>query len=405
MTKQVQVAIIGAGPAGLAAAMSLRDAGITDVVVLERETEAGGIPRHCGHPPFGITEFGRILTGPGYAARLRAAACDIDIRTRRTVTALSPGGELRLTTPDGSQTVHAERVLVATGIRETPRSAYMASGTRPMGICNTATLQQYVYLHGLVPFRRPIILGTELVSFSALLTCRRAGIRPVAMIEEGDRVMARPPAALLPRLVMGIPILLGTRIEEIEGADRVSAVRIGTPDGTTRRLECDGVLLTGKFTPENALVRSSHLTMDQATRGPEIDQFGRCSDPAFSSAGNILRAVETAGCCYREGLRAGRAIAASLRAGTAEPIIRIAVGHTPPVEFVVPQVVSLPLASPATPEFGLRVKQPWRGVLGLAVNGRELWSRNISALPERRVRIPPAAIGGEPVETIDIITA
>ncbi len=405
MTRQVQVAIIGAGPAGLAAAMSLRDAGITDVVVLERETEAGGIPRHCGHPPFGIREFRRILTGQGYAARLRAATRDIEVRTRQAVTALHPGGELWLTTPGGPQTIHAERVLVATGIREMPRSGYLASGTRPMGVCNTAALQQYVYLHGLLPFRHPIILGTELVGFSALLTCRRAGIKPVTMIEEGDRVTARTPVAMFFRMAMGVPILLGARIEEIEGHDRVSAVRITTRDGGMRRLECDGVLLTGNFTPESALVHNSHLTMDQATRGPEIDQFGRCSDSVYSAAGNILRAVETAGWCFREGRRAGRAIAASLRGDLATPTNRIPVGHAPPVEFVVPQVVSQPLLNSKLPEFGLRVEQPCRGVLGLAVNGRELWSRKLSALPGRRIRIPPVAVGGELVETLHITLA
>ena len=405
MTRQVKVAIIGGGPAGLAAAMILRDAGITDVVVLERETEAGGIPRHCGHPPFGIREFGRIMTGPGYAARLRAATRDIEVRTRNAVTALHPGGALWLTTPDGPQTIHAERVLIATGIREAPRAQYLASGTRPMGVCNTGALQQYVYLHRLVPFRRPIVLGTELVGFSALLTCRRAGIKPVAMIEEGDRVTARFPAALFPRLVMGVPILLGARIEEIEGDDRVRAVRIGRRDGAIHRFACDGVLLTGKFTPENALVQSSHLIIDRATRGPEIDQFGRCSDPVYSSAGNILRAVETAGWCFREGRRAGRAIADSLRGDLAGPANRIPVGHAPPIEFVVPQVVSQPLVNSLLPEFGLRVEQPCRGVLGLAVNGRELWSRKISALPGRRIRIPPVAVGGEPVEALDITIA
>ncbi len=400
--RRVAVAIIGAGPAGLAAAMTLRDAGITDLVVLERETEAGGIPRHCGHPPFGIREFGRLLTGPGYAARLRAASRDIEVRTRHAVTALHPGGELWLTTPDGPQTIHAQRVLIATGIREAPRSAYLASGTRPMGVCNTGALQQYVTLHRLVPFRRPIVLGTELVGFSALLTCRRAGIEPVAMIEEGDRVTAWRPAALFSRLVMGVPVLLGARIEEIEGDVRVRAVRIGTRDGATRRFECDGVLFTGKFTPESALVRPSHLTLDGATRGPAIDQFGRCSDPVYSSAGNVLRPVETAGWCFREGRRVGRAIADSLRGDLAEPANRIPVGHAPPVEFVVPQVVSQPLVDSMLPEFGLRMDRPCRGILGLAVNGRRLWSRKLSALPGRRIRIPPLAVGGEAVETLRI---
>lgn len=405
MTGKVEVAIIGGGPAGLAAAMALRDAGVTDVVVLERETEAGGIPRHCGHPPFGIREFGRLLTGPRYAARLRAVTRDIDVRTRQSVTALNLDGELWLTTPDGLQTIHAKRVLIATGIREMPRSAHLAPGTRPMGICNTATLQQYVYLHGLIPFRRPVILGTELVAFSALLTCRRAEIKPAAMIDEGDRVTARFPAVLFSRLAMGVPVLLGARVEEIEGSDRVTAVQIGMRDGITRRMECDGVLFTGNFIPESTLVHASHLTVDRATRGPEIDQFGRCSDPVYSCAGNIVRAVETAGWCFREGQRVGRAIADSLSGNLAEPTNRIPVDYAPPVEFVVPQVVSQPLVNSMLPEFGLRVEQPFRGVLGLAVNGRERWTQKIPALPGRRIRIPPLAVGSDPIETLDITLA
>ncbi len=405
MTKHCKVAIVGAGPAGLAAAMALSDAGIRDLVVLEGENEAGGNPRHCSHPPFGIREFGRILTGPGYAARLRRATRDIEVRTRHTVTALHPGGELWLSTPDGPLTIQAERVLLATGIREMPRSGFLVSGSRPMGVCNTATLQQYVYLHGLVPFRRPLIVGTELVAFSALLTCRRAGIKPVAMIEPGDRVTARAPAALFSRLVMGVPILLGSRLEEIIGDDRVAAVRIETREGARRQLECDGILLTGNFTPESALLEASHLTMDRATRGPESDQFGRCSELVYFSAGNVLRAVETAGWCFREGHRAGRAIAESFGENHAEPTNRIRVNHAPPIEFVVPRWVSQPLVNALLPEFGLRVEEPWRGVLGLAVNGRQRWSRKISALPGRRVRIPQVAVDGIAIETLDITLA
>ena len=114
------VAIVGGGPAGLAAACALRKAGVASVVVLEREPDAGGIPRHCGHFPFGMREFRRILRGPDYAARLvaRKSKAGVDLHTSVTVTALHPGGRLSLSTPDGVAELKAKRVLLCTGVRE-----------------------------------------------------------------------------------------------------------------------------------------------------------------------------------------------------------------------------------------------------------------------------------------------
>ncbi|MCJ8300827.1 MAG: FAD-dependent oxidoreductase, partial [Pseudomonadales bacterium] len=157
---QVDVAIIGAGPAGLAAATQLRQRGVDQVVVLDREVEGGGIPRHCGHPPFGMREFYRVLTGPQYAKRLVAQAITAGVRvlTRHTITRLLHGGELEVATPDGLITIMAKRVLIATGVRETPRSARLVTGARPLGITTTGALQSMFYLKGLVPFKRPVVI-------------------------------------------------------------------------------------------------------------------------------------------------------------------------------------------------------------------------------------------------------
>ncbi|MDX5349215.1 MAG: FAD-dependent oxidoreductase, partial [Paracoccaceae bacterium] len=216
-----EIIVVGAGPAGLSAAAALARAG-RRVTVLEREAEAGGIPRHCGHSPYGLREFRRLMSGPAYAARLRdtALAAGATIRTGTTVTALLPGGRVEVTDEAGPATLSAKAVLLAMGVRETSRAARLIGGEKPGGVINTAALQGLVYLNRQRPFRRPVILGTELVSFSALLTCRHAGIRPVAMVEPGSRITAWGASRWLPR-VLGVPLRLQTEIARIRGRTRV----------------------------------------------------------------------------------------------------------------------------------------------------------------------------------------
>jgi NADPH-dependent 2,4-dienoyl-CoA reductase/sulfur reductase-like enzyme len=184
------VIVIGSGPAGLAAATELRKLGAS-VVLLEREGVAGGIPRHCAHSPFGMREFGRILSGAAYTSRLteRAVSAGVDIRLRHSVTAIN-GTTVDVASPDGIATLTARRVVIATGIRETSRAGRLVTGTRPLGILTTGALQDYVHLRHLAPFRRPVIVGSELVTMSAILTCRSGGISPLAIIEDeaGPRV-------------------------------------------------------------------------------------------------------------------------------------------------------------------------------------------------------------------------
>jgi hypothetical protein len=159
-----------------------------------------------------------------------------------TVTRLLPRGVLEILGGSGIETVQADRVLLATGTRESSRSARLIGGTRPWGVLNTGALQQLVHLKGVRPFRRPIILGTELVSFSALLTLRRAGGRAVAMIEEEERIVAPRPADWIARFAFGTPVWLCTRLVAILGQDRVEAVEV-EHEGRRQLVDCDGVVL------------------------------------------------------------------------------------------------------------------------------------------------------------------
>ena len=181
------VTIVGAGPAGLTAARVLAEAGLTDVLVLEREAAAGGLPRFCDHPGWGMLDLHGLYSGPRYARELTARATGAEIRTGATVLALE-GTRLRLSTQQGPETLESRVVLLATGIRETPRGPRLISGTRPWGVTTTGAFQALAQA-GLPPFRRPVIIGSELVAFSAILTARAAGIRPAALIEAAPRIV------------------------------------------------------------------------------------------------------------------------------------------------------------------------------------------------------------------------
>ncbi len=296
LQKQCDVAIIGSGPAGISAAITLKKAGVDNIVVLERESEAGGIPRHCGHIAFGFKKYKRILTGLQYAKNNIEEALNlgINIQLNTTVTALGEGGKLSLVSQQGISELNAKRVLIATGTREKPRSARFVSGDRALGIYNTGALQGMVYLKQKIPFKRPLIVGTEIVSFSALLTCKKGGIKPVAMIEENPKPTVRWPIYYGAHL-FGTPLFLETKINKIIGDQRVEAVILESAQGQKKSIECDGVLFTGQFTPESSLVRMSHIAFDSDTFSPSVNANGQCSDPAYYAAGNVRQLVPEKG--------------------------------------------------------------------------------------------------------------
>jgi thioredoxin reductase len=377
----LDVLIIGGGVAGLSCAVELARLGFDRVEILEREAEAGGIPRHCGHWGFGLREFGRIMRGPDYSKRLAEGTLGHWLRTRTSV--LPAGGTIEARDASGVRRLTAGAVVLAMGARESPRSARLISGTRPLGVMNTGTLQQLVYLHGQRPFQSPVIAGSELVSFSALLTLRHAGIRARAMIEENRRITARRPGDFIARLAFGVPVMLGTKLRRIIGTRCVEAVEIERGQ-ETERLQCDGVILTGRFRPESALLAGSHLVADPRTLGPAIDQHYRCSDPTYFAAGNVLRGIETAGQCWREGRALARTLANQFD-GKLAPPNRIPVDCEGAIAYVYPQFLDRHGGTDDPLLFKARVRRAASGWLRVLVDDREVWSRRVSALPERRV--------------------
>src|SRR5262249_44405993 len=181
--------IVGGGPSGLAAAIELRRLGIEPVTVIEREREAGGIPRHSDHTGFGLRDLRAVLTGPRYSERYRELAADhgVELVTETMVTGWEGPRGLKLTGPEGRREMQPPGVLLATGCRERPRSARLVPGSRPAGVMTTSTLQQLVHLRGQKVGRRAVIVGAEHVSFSAVATLAHGGASAAGLVTDLPR--------------------------------------------------------------------------------------------------------------------------------------------------------------------------------------------------------------------------
>lgn len=402
MREQIDVAIIGGGPAGLSAAIELKRFGVKQIIVLERESEAGGIPRHCGHYPFGMREYKQLLTGTQYAKKLVRSAikAGVNILTSTSVIEVKQGGTLAIVSNQGMREISAKRVIYATGVRETPRAARLVSGSRPLGVVNTGALQAMVFLEKQKPFERPVIIGSELVAFSAIQTCKHAKISPVAMIEEAKNVTAQWPIQYYTKLA-GLPLRLETKLTKIisdESNIKVSAIEVENSKGEKQIIECDGVIFTGQFTPEASLARCGHLQIDDATNGPIVDQYGRCSDPVYFAAGNILRPVETSGWSWNEGRQIGQIVANDLAGKLPSPdnFIKI-ITASEIIKYAMPHKLSLDNNRANDIKNGmhngmknlqLRFTKRAKGYLVASINKKEIYRKKLTVFPEKRVLIP-----------------
>ncbi|MGW0816625.1 NAD(P)/FAD-dependent oxidoreductase [Streptomyces viridiviolaceus] len=307
MTRHVDVLVIGAGPAGLAAAARLA-AGGARVEVLDREQRAGGVPRHCAHGGFGTPLH--PLTGPACARLLADAATRAGAVVRTGVTALDWAGPRTLTTvgPEGPETVAAGAVVLATGARERPRAARLVPGTRPAGVYTTGELQQAVHLYGQPIGSRAVIVGAEDVSYAAAGTVRAAGAEVVALVTHLPRAQTTPVRALDARLRHRVPLLTDTTVTELLGHGRPTGVRVRHRDGRAATLPCDTVVFTGDFVPDQELARRGGIALDPGTRGPAVDGALRTSHPGVFAVGSVLHAVQSAATAAREGTHAATAV-------------------------------------------------------------------------------------------------
>jgi thioredoxin reductase len=294
---EAEVLVIGGGPAGLTAAAHLASRVHGQVLVLDREEHAGGAPRHSDHPGYGIRDMHRFVSGPTYARRLVRAAesAGATIRTAAMVTGWDAYGCALVTSPQGRHTVKARAVVLATGARERPPAARFIPGDRPTGVYTTGYLQTLVHLHHGVPGHRAVVVGAELVSWSAVATLRQAGARTVLMTTRYPSPESYAAFNICGKLALRVPVATRTRVVRIIGSPRLQAIEIENLDSRQRRIiECDAVVFTGDWIPDHELARSAGLTLDAGTLGPLVDTALRTSRPGMFAAGNLLHPVDTA---------------------------------------------------------------------------------------------------------------
>jgi thioredoxin reductase len=372
-----QVAIVGAGPAGLGAAIELKRRGVTGIVVIDREEAGGGMPRFCDHIGFGLKDLHMLYTGPGYARNYvrRAEQAGIEIRTSTTVTGWNGTTTLALTCPHGLEEIEAKAVLLATGCRERPRSARLIPGARPAGVFTTGSMQQLIHVYHQPVGKKVVIVGAEIVSFSALLSLASTRGAVAAMITDLPHHQLYWPYApgklLLADTWMRTPIMTSTRLNRILGRKRVEAVEVVSASGQTKVIDCDAVVLSGDWIPQNELARSGGLALDPGTRGPRVDAYLRTSAPGVFAAGNLLRGVETHDRASREGRLAAACIGSYLEHG-GWPDDTLPVQVVDPILWVSPNAVSSDGSDAPLGRMLLRVKAEQRDAVVQVRQGERL---------------------------------
>ena len=317
--KQVDVLIIGGGPAGLAAAIAAHDAGCQNVLILERDAQLGGILNQCIHNGFGLHTFQEELTGPEYAQRFidQAAQRNIPFLLNTMVLSIAPDKTVTaLNSIDGCFTIQAKSVILAMGCRERPRGALNIPGFRPAGIYSAGTAQRLVNIEGRMVGRRVVILGSGDIG---LIMARR-------MTLEGAKVLAvaelMPYSGGLKRNIVqclddfGIPLYLSHTVVDIEGRERVTGVTIAEVGadrrpipGTERHYDCDTLLLSCGLIPENELTRGLGADISHVTNGPLVNERLETSVPGVFACGNVLHVHDLVDYVSQEAAAAGRAAA------------------------------------------------------------------------------------------------
>ena len=347
------VVIIGGGPAGLAAAVSARKAGIEKILILERDKELGGILNQCIHNGFGLHTFKEELTGPEYAYRFieqvlaekieyRLNTMVMDISEDRVVTAMSR--------QDGMYQIQAGAVILAMGCRERPRGALNIPGYRPAGIFSAGTAQRLVNIEGYMPGREVVILGSGDIGLimARRMTLEGAIVKVVAELLPYSGGLKRNIVQCLDDY--GIPLKLSHTVVDIEGKEHITAVTIAAVDehnkpipGTEERYTCDTLLLSCGLIPENELSNKAGITINPVTNGPVVNESLETSVPGIFACGNVLHVHDLVDFVSEEAKRAGEAAARFVQSEgqeeRSEKVIKLIA--TDGVRYTVPSTIDL----------------------------------------------------------------
>ncbi len=346
--KSYDLVIIGGGPAGLAAAVAARKAGVQDLLILERDGELGGILNQCIHNGFGLHTFQEELTGPEYAQRFIDRVKELDIPymlntmvigldTDKTVTAMNKEYGLFQLKP--------RAVVLAMGCRERPRGALAIPGTRPAGIYTAGTAQRLVNMEGFMPGKKVVILGSGDIGLimARRMTLEGAKVQLVAELMPYSGGLKRNIVQCLDDF--GIPLKLSHTVVNIHGQERLEGITLarvenGKPvPGTEEYYDCDTLLLSCGLIPENELSAGAGVQMNPVTNGPAVNARFQTSIPGVFAAGNVLHVHDLVDFVSEEATAAGIQ-AASFLTGCLDDGRQIPVSVAAGVRYTVPSCVS-----------------------------------------------------------------
>ena len=341
------IIVVGGGPAGMAAAVAAYDAGVTDVVILDREPQLGGILRQCIHNGFGLHKLGQELTGPEYAAVYEQKVLERGIKVyyEATVTAVSPEKVVTAQCREGILKFQAQAVILAMGCRERSRGALNICGSRPAGVYSAGTAQKLMNCEGYMVGKKVVILGSGDIG---LIMARRMSLEG-AKVEAVCELMSYS-GGLTRNIVQcledfGIPLYLSTTVAQIHGDKRLEGVTIAQVDErrqpieeTKRYIPCDTLLLSVGLIPENELTRACGIPMDPITNGALVDDICQTAIPGIFACGNVLQVHDLVDYVSEEAERAGIGAANLILNGAAQgDVVSTKPGNG--VRYVIPQNV------------------------------------------------------------------
>ncbi len=329
---KVDLAVIGGGPAGLAAAVSARKAGIQNILVLERDLRLGGILNQCIHNGFGLHTFKEELTGPEYADRfieqveqekiaykLHTIVVDITLAqdgVHKAVTVMNKS--------EGIFTIEAKAVVLAMGCRERSRGALNIPGYRPAGIYSAGTAQYYVNMEGRMPGKEVVILGSGDIGLimARRMTLEGAKVKVVAELMPYSGGLKRNIVQCLDDY--DIPLKLSHTVVDIKGKKRVESVTLMQVDenskpipGTEEEITCDTLLLSCGLIPENELSAGLGVSMNPVTSGPIVNESLETNIPGVFACGNVLHVHDLVDYVSEEASQAGAHAAAYIQRDSA----------------------------------------------------------------------------------------
>jgi len=345
--KHLDIVVIGGGPAGLAAAIAAHKAGVENLLLIERDSDLGGILPQCVHTGFGLKRFGQEMTGPEYVERFirEFEALKIPAALNTMVTELTRDRlMIAIGEPVGLIEIQAKAVILAMGCRERTRGAIGIPGARPAGVFTAGAAQRMLNIEGLMPGRKVVIVGSGDIGLIMARRLTLEGAKVLAVVE-----MMPYPGGLTRNLVQclqdfNIPLHLRTVVTEIHGRRRVEGVTIaqlgddGKPvPGTERKVACDTVLISAGLIPENELSQQAGVELDPATRGPVVDQDMETVVPGIFACGDVAYVHNMVDWVSADGETAGAAAAQWVLGKRPERCAPIPVRPGEGVQCVVPQ--------------------------------------------------------------------